>query len=53
MSHNLNDAVAVVGIDMARTRSTSSASIAAVRSCCVRSGRVAKLKHALPTCHLV
>ena len=49
MSHNLNNAVAVIGIDIGK----NSFHVVVVQSCCVRSGRVARLKHALPTCHLV
>ena len=37
-------AVAVIGIDIGKLCSTSSASIAAVQSCCVRSGRAAQVE---------
>jgi hypothetical protein len=51
MSEKLNSSIAVIGIDIARTRSTWWATISAVQSCCGRSSRVASWKHGWPTCH--
>ena len=51
MPETAHKAIAVVGIDIGRTRSTSSVWMNAVRFCCVRSGRGARGKHVLRTCH--
>ena len=50
---NLNDAVAVVGIDIGKNSFHVVGLDARGAICCARSGRAARLKHALPTCHLV
>ena len=50
MSQNLNSAVAVIGIDIGKNSFHSLGSIIAARSCCVRSGRVARSKHGWPIC---
>ena len=52
MAETLKAAVAVIGIDMARPRSTLPAWIGAVRSCCGGDGHAARQKHSSPTCRL-
>ena len=49
MSQTLNAAIAVVGIDIGKNSFHIVATMSVVRLCCVRSGRVAKLRPALPT----
>jgi hypothetical protein len=51
MSQILNAAIAVVGIDIGKNSFHVVGSIGAVLLCCGRSGRVARWKRALPTCH--
>ena len=46
-----NCAIAVIGIDIGRTRSTSWDTISVVRSCFDRNGRVARSRRDLPTYH--
>ena len=50
MSHNLNNVVAVVGIDIGKNSFHVVGLDSPVQSCCVRSGRAAKLKHDSPIC---
>jgi hypothetical protein len=48
--YTLKAAIAVIDIDISKNSFTPLASISAVQLCCARSGRMAKWKHALPTC---
>jgi transposase len=50
MSQTLNAAIAVVGIDIGKNSSTSWATMSVARLCCVRNGRVARSRLALPIC---
>ena len=52
MSHNLNDAVAVVGIDIGKN-SFHVVGLDSRGAIVLRQKWSARLKHALPTCHLV
>ena len=49
MSQKLNAVIAVIGIDIGKTRSTSWVMITAVPLCCGRSGRAARWKRGSPT----
>ena len=42
MSEKLNTAIAVIGIDIGKNSFHVWATISAARSCCIRSGRVAR-----------
>jgi hypothetical protein len=52
MPQKSNTAIAVIGIDIGKTRSTSLASMSEARSRCGRSGHVVRWKRGLLTCHL-
>jgi hypothetical protein len=48
MSQTPNTAIAVIGIDIGKTGSTSWATMRAAPSCCGKNGRVAKWKRGSP-----
>jgi len=48
MSQTATTAIAVIGIDLGKNRSTSWATMRAAPSCCGKSGRVAKWKRGSP-----
>ena len=50
ISQKRNPAIAVIGIDIGKTRSTSWVSIGVARSSCARSGRVATRLGTMPRC---
>ena len=50
MATTAQSAIAVIGIDIGKNCSTSLGSMVVAQSCCGRSRRVARSKHALPIC---
>ena len=50
MAATAQSAIAVIGIDIGKNSFHSLVSMVVAQSCCGRSGRVARLKHALPIC---
>ena len=50
MAATAQSAIAVIGIDIGKNRSTSLGSMVVAQSSCGRSGRVVRSKHALPIC---